>query len=97
MVCWYWQVSTWLDWEGLLLASWPWHLWCTLNVRRWEKEQEEAKADKERRGELEAELEGIHGRHTAEREALEQQLSQSSAELTATQALLDKTNVSAAG
>ena len=66
-------------------------------IRRWEKEQEEAKADKERRGELEAELEGIHVRHTAEREALEQQLSQSSAELTAAQALLDKTNVGAAG
>lgn len=80
-----------------LAASQPRHRRFTLDICRWEKEQEEAKADRERRGELEAELEGIHGRHTAEREALEQQLSQRSAELTATQALLDKTNVSAAG
>jgi hypothetical protein len=64
--------------------------------RSWEKEQEEAKADKQRRGELEAELEGIHGRHAAEREALEQQLAERSAALDETHTRLDKTQVGAA-
>lgn len=68
---------------------------CGAPAYSWEREQEEAKADKHRRGELEAELEGIHGRHAAEREALEQQLADCSAALNDTHARLDKTQVGA--
>lgn len=59
----------------------------------YEREQEEAKADRERRAELEAELDTIHGRHAAEKDALEQELADRSAELETTQQALAKTQV----
>ncbi len=63
------------------------------NTCSWEKEQEDAKADKARRAELETELDSIQAVHSAAIAALDVQLVERQAALNATQAAFDASQV----